>query len=91
MGAAPQAKPVPLQVTVGDNLKRHRTWDLDAEAVRQVLSNLVRNGVHAVLAREDRESQQGVEVKAERGPDWLENRRTRRRRGHSRGPARVYL
>lgn len=72
---ADEAVDVPVQLSLGPNLGEDRTWSLDPEAARQILSNLLRNAWHAVLARgRQRHAGQGIEVKLDRTARSLELR-----------------
>jgi PAS domain S-box-containing protein len=64
---------VPIRLEVGPKIDEHRNWSLDPEAVRQVISNLLRNGWQAVLAvARDGDLGEGITVNVERVDRWLE-------------------
>jgi PAS domain S-box-containing protein len=64
---------VPIRLQVGSQIDEHRNWSLDPEAVRQVISNLLRNAWQAVLAvARDGSLGQGITVGVERVERWLE-------------------
>ena len=66
------ASSVALRVHVSPNANLDPVWDLDAEAIRRVLSNLVRNAWQATLARSPRRPEHdGIDLRIDRGSDWL--------------------
>jgi signal transduction histidine kinase len=66
------AMPVPIRVHVAARVRADPVWDVDQEALRRVVGNLVRNAHEAVRGRLDREAHDGIDVRLARGSDWLE-------------------
>jgi PAS domain S-box-containing protein len=65
--------PVPVRQHVTADTRDDSVWDVDPEALRRVLSNLIRNSWHAVAARSsERSPHDGIDVRMSRGADWLE-------------------
>ncbi len=65
--------PVPVRLHVTAATRDDSTWDVDPDALRRVLSNLIRNAWHAVVARSaERDPHDGIDVRISRGADWLE-------------------
>ena len=63
---------VEVNVQVAPRTGGRVEWRLDREAVRQVLSNLVRNAVHAVRARKDPQPEHDVALRLDYWDDWIE-------------------
>lgn|GEM_PF-6747251 len=62
-----------LHLKIGPDLIEHPGWSVDPEAMRQIVMNLVRNAHHAALEAEQQESRTfGIEIRIDRGPNWLE-------------------
>jgi signal transduction histidine kinase len=63
---------VVVELAVASRLGGMLEWRLDREAVRQVLSNLVRNAIQAVRAHGDGVTGPGVIVRLDTWDDWVE-------------------
>jgi two-component system sensor histidine kinase AtoS len=71
-GSGLRPLPMPLQLVVDPTVAAGPYWDLDPDAMRRVIANLVRNAQQAVLRKLPRQPHEGVRVRLRRGPDWLE-------------------
>lgn len=60
--AARTETPVPMTVTAMPAVDEARVWDIDRDAIRQVIANLLRNAINAVVDRNERRPDDQVAV-----------------------------
>jgi PAS domain S-box-containing protein len=73
IGGGEDLSSVPVVLDVGATLQRQPTWSLDPEAMRQIMSNVLRNAWQAVRATgRDRDPEAGVEIRLDQKGGWLD-------------------